>query len=88
MKISPDSKLEKTDFSLLNPEECNPLVTAKSLARVLSLKESYVRDFSGPSVPEDQRIPSIRIGKRLIRYSLPAVLAWITDQQNEKPVSK
>src|ERR1700687_5123334 len=66
---------------VLNPETCGQLLTAEALARALSVKLSWIRDFSGPGVPADKRIPSILIGSRLRRYKLEDVSKWIESQQ-------
>lgn len=66
----------------LDSQESMQLLTAEALAKTLSVKLSWIRDYTGPSVPDKKRIPSVKIGERLTRYRLGDVLSWLSAHQD------
>ena len=51
------------------------LLTAGEVAEILNVPESWVREAT-----RDQRLPHLTLG-RYRRYSLPAIQAWLRDQE-------
>ena len=51
-----------------------PLLTAKQVAQLLAVPESWVREAT-----RENRIPYLKLG-RYRRYQTAAIEAWLTDQ--------
>ena len=55
--------------------ETEPLLTVGQVAKMLAMSDAWVRQHSdGQRQP---RIPSLKMGSKSVRFSRPAVVAWV-----------
>jgi predicted DNA-binding transcriptional regulator AlpA len=56
-------------------EMTEPLMTVQDVAALLNMSPAWVRQHSdGQRQP---RIPSLKMGSKSVRFSRPAVVAWV-----------
>ena len=59
--------------------ETEPLMTVAQVAQMLSMSAAWVRQHSdGQRQPQ---IPSLKMGAKSVRFSRPAVEAWVEKMQ-------
>jgi predicted DNA-binding transcriptional regulator AlpA len=56
-------------------EMTEPLMTVGQVAKMLSMSTAWVRQHSGGQ--RQPTIPSLKMGSKAVRYSRPAVEAWV-----------
>ena len=56
-------------------EMTEPLMTVAEVAKMLNMSAAWIRQHSdGQRQP---RIPSLKMGSKSVRFSRPAVVAWV-----------
>ena len=62
-------------LTVTEPPMTEPLMTASQIAKMLSMSAAWVRQHSdGQRQPT---MPSLKMGSKAVRYSRPAVEAWV-----------
>ncbi len=64
------------------------LLTAKDVSHFLGLSMVSIYRLASDDTPEDERIPSFRIGKQNLRFKESDLLEWIAKRENKKSLEK